>query len=66
MSDIEQVNDLIGMGFIDILSLIYVYLTRHNILYFRVYGFYDECKRKYSTRLWKRFVDVFNCLPAGK
>ena len=33
--------------------------------HFRVYGFYDECKRKYSTRLWKRFVDVFNCLPAG-
>ena len=41
-------------------------LVNENCFYFyRVYGFYDECKRKYSTRLWKRFVDVFNCLPAG-
>ncbi len=31
----------------------------------RIYGFYDECKRKYSIKLWKTFVDVFNCLPAG-
>jgi serine/threonine-protein phosphatase PP1 catalytic subunit len=29
----------------------------------RVYGFYDECKRKYSVKLWKTFVDVFNWLP---
>jgi len=28
-----------------------------------MYGFYDECKRKYSIKLWKRFGDVFNCLP---
>ena len=32
----------------------------------QVYGFYDECKRKYSVKLWKSFVDVFNCLPVGK
>lgn len=29
----------------------------------RIYGFYDECKRRYSTKLWKTFCDVFNCLP---
>jgi serine/threonine-protein phosphatase PP1 catalytic subunit len=29
----------------------------------RVYGFYDECKRRYSVKLWKCFTDVFNCLP---
>jgi serine/threonine-protein phosphatase PP1 catalytic subunit len=29
----------------------------------RQYGFYDECKRRYNTRLWKTFCDVFNCLP---
>jgi len=29
----------------------------------RVYGFYDECKRRYSLKLWKVFCDVFNCLP---
>ncbi|ETO32393.1 Seven-like Phosphatase [Reticulomyxa filosa] len=29
----------------------------------RIYGFYDECKRRYTPRLWKRFTDAFNCLP---
>jgi serine/threonine-protein phosphatase PP1 catalytic subunit len=29
----------------------------------RMYGFYDECKRRFSLKLWKAFVDVFNCLP---
>lgn len=31
----------------------------------RIYGFYDECKRRYSIKLWKTFSDVFNCLPAA-
>lgn len=30
-----------------------------------MYGFYDECKRKYSVKLWKAFVDLFNCLPVA-
>ena len=29
----------------------------------RIYGFYDECKRRYSIKLWKVFSDIFNCLP---
>ncbi|URD81243.1 serine threonine-protein phosphatase [Musa troglodytarum] len=29
----------------------------------RVYGFYDECKRRFNVRLWKTFCDSFNCLP---
>ncbi|CAH8432002.1 unnamed protein product [Schistosoma turkestanicum] len=29
----------------------------------RIYGFYDECKRRFSVRLWKTFIDCFNCLP---
>lgn len=29
----------------------------------RIYGFYDECKRRFSTRTWKQCCDVFNCLP---
>jgi serine/threonine-protein phosphatase PP1 catalytic subunit len=28
-----------------------------------MYGFYDECKKRYSVKLWKVFSDVFNCLP---
>jgi len=29
----------------------------------RIYGFYDECKRRYNIKLWKSFSDVFNCMP---
>lgn len=29
----------------------------------KMYGFYDECKRRTSTKCWKMFVDVFNTLP---
>merc|ERR1712070_854533 len=29
----------------------------------RIYGFYDECKRRYNVKMWKCFCDVFNCLP---
>uniref|UniRef100_A0A1I7U753 Serine/threonine-protein phosphatase n=2 Tax=Caenorhabditis tropicalis TaxID=1561998 RepID=A0A1I7U753_9PELO len=31
----------------------------------RIYGFYDECKRRYSVKLWKCFQDVFNCMPVA-
>ena len=29
----------------------------------RMYGFYDECKRRYSVKLWKKFTSVFDTLP---
>jgi serine/threonine-protein phosphatase PP1 catalytic subunit len=29
----------------------------------RIYGFYDECKRRFNIKMWKGFCDVFNCLP---
>lgn len=28
-----------------------------------IYGFYDECKRRYNIKLWKMFTSCFNCLP---
>ncbi|KAL6988252.1 protein-serine,threonine phosphatase [Sarracenia purpurea var. burkii] len=31
----------------------------------RIYGFYDECKRRFSVRLWRIFTDCFNCLPVA-
>ena len=31
----------------------------------RVYGFYDECKRRYNLKIWKNFSDCFNCLPVS-
>ncbi|KAH3761146.1 serine/threonine-protein phosphatase PP1-beta catalytic subunit [Pelomyxa schiedti] len=29
----------------------------------RIYGFFDECKRRYNIKLWKTFTDCFNTLP---
>lgn len=29
----------------------------------KMYGFYDECKRRKNTKIWKSFIDVFNTLP---
>lgn len=34
-----------------------------NFFYLIVYGFYDECKRRLSAKMWRTFVDVFNTLP---
>jgi len=31
----------------------------------RIYGFYDECKRRFSVKLWKLFTECFNCLPVA-
>jgi len=29
----------------------------------RMYGFYDECKRRYGLPLWREFCTMFNYLP---
>ncbi|OLY80100.1 Serine/threonine-protein phosphatase PP-Z [Smittium mucronatum] len=31
----------------------------------KVYGFYDECKRRCSNKIYKNFIDLFNTLPAA-
>ncbi len=38
----------------------------------RIYGFYEECKRfnnlgksRYNMKLWKSFIDCFNCMPVA-
>jgi len=31
----------------------------------RIYGFYDDCKRRYSVKIWKTFTECFNCLPVA-
>lgn len=31
----------------------------------RVYGFYEECRRRYSIQMWNRFVKLFDVMPAS-
>ena len=31
----------------------------------KIYGFFDECKRRYNIKIWKTFTDCFNCMPVA-
>ena len=31
----------------------------------KIYGFYDECKRRFNVKLWKVFIECFSCLPVA-
>lgn len=31
----------------------------------KIYGFWDECKRRYSVKIWKLFINLFNHLPVA-
>jgi len=31
----------------------------------RLYGFYDECKRRYNIKIWKMFTELFNWFPVA-
>ncbi len=64
-----------GKQSIETIALLFAYKVKYAENFFllrgnhetnaisRIYGFYDECKRRYSIKLWKLFVDCFNCLP---
>ncbi|CAL4999163.1 unnamed protein product [Urochloa decumbens] len=66
-----------GKQSIETICLLLAYKIRHPDNFFllrgnhecasinRIYGFYDECKRRFSVRLWKVFTDCFNCLPVA-
>ncbi|KAF2580293.1 hypothetical protein F2Q68_00002303 [Brassica cretica] len=66
-----------GKQSIETICLLLAYKLKYKLNFFllrgnhesasinRVYGFYDECKRKYNVRLWKSFTDCFNCLPVA-
>ncbi|KAL1195423.1 Serine/threonine-protein phosphatase PP1 isozyme 6 [Cardamine amara subsp. amara] len=66
-----------GKQSIETICLLLAYKIKYKLNFFllrgnhecasinRVYGFYDECKRRYNVRLWKIFTDCFNCLPVS-
>ncbi|ESQ38382.1 hypothetical protein EUTSA_v10028803mg [Eutrema salsugineum] len=66
-----------GKQSIETICLLLAYKIKYKLNFFllrgnhecasinRVYGFYDECKRRYNVRLWKSFTDCFNCLPVA-
>ena len=31
----------------------------------KIYGFWDECKRRFNSKLWKTFINLFNNLPVA-
>jgi serine/threonine-protein phosphatase PP1 catalytic subunit len=66
-----------GKHSIETVALLFAYKVKYKENFFilrgnhecptinRVYGFYDECNRRYSAKLWKTFGDVFRWLPVA-
>jgi len=64
-----------GKQSLEVITLLFAYKVKYPENFFtlrgnhecasitRIYGFYDECKRRYNIKLWKTFCDVFNTLP---
>ncbi|GJN35432.1 hypothetical protein PR202_gb24209 [Eleusine coracana subsp. coracana] len=66
-----------GKQSLETICLLLAYKLRHPTRFFllrgnhecasinKVYGFFDECKRRFSVRVWKTFSDCFACLPVA-
>jgi len=64
-----------GKQSIEVILLLFCYKNKYPENFFnlrgnhecasitRIYGFYDDCKRRYNIKLWKGFCDCFNCMP---
>ncbi len=66
-----------GKNSLETICLLFAYKVKYRENFFllrgnheseninRMYGFYDECRRRYSVRVWKLFSECFNCLPVA-
>jgi serine/threonine-protein phosphatase PP1 catalytic subunit len=66
-----------GRNSIETIALLLAYKVKYKENFFllrgnhecpsinRVYGFYDECHRRYSIKLWRTFADVFAWIPVA-
>lgn len=66
-----------GKQSLETICLLYAYKVKFPTTFFllrgnhesqaisRIYGFFDECKRRYNVKLWRTFLDVFNNMPVA-
>jgi len=66
-----------GKNSIECIALLFAYKVKYPENFFllrgnhecssinRLYGFFDECKRRFSIKIWKTFGDVFNYMPVS-
>ncbi|CAL1533615.1 unnamed protein product, partial [Lymnaea stagnalis] len=64
-----------GRNSIEVMCLLFAYKVKYELNFFllrgnheakavnQFYGFLAECKRRYNIALFKKFNEVFNCLP---
>ncbi|MCQ2819691.1 MAG: metallophosphoesterase [archaeon] len=64
-----------GKNSVEVICLLMAYKIKYNENFFllrgnhecaainRIYGFFDECKKRYNVKIWKSFVNCFEFLP---
>ena len=66
-----------GKQSLETICLLFCYKLRYPTRFFllrgnhesqaisRIYGFYEECRRRFSVKLWRTFIDAFACMPVS-